>query len=203
MSKQEAIDHAAEQLIEAGRLFHQRQWVPATAGNFSALIDANTMLITASGCHKGELNREHLLLADLDGRPFDASRQASYETALHCQLYRFSDQIGAVFHTHSPTNTVLSSHHDSIHLHGYEVLKVLPGISSHDAHYEIPVLTNDQDVPRLATQVALQLQQTPNMAAYLIAGHGLYAWGSTIAEARWRVEAIEFMLECELLDRRK
>jgi len=202
MSRQETIDHAAEQLIEAGRLFHQRQWVPATAGNFSARIDDNTMLITASGCHKGELTRDHLLLADLDGHPLDASRKASYETALHCQLYRFSDQIGAVFHTHSPANTLLSRHHDAIHLHGYEVLKVLPDISSHDAHYEIPVLANDQDIPRLATQVALHLQRSLNIAAYLIAGHGLYAWGGTIAEARWRVEALEFMLECELQDRR-
>lgn len=185
-------------LIEAGKLFHHREWVPATGGNFSARLDDSTMLITASGCHKGELTEDDLLVADLDGRPVDSSRKASYETLLHCQLYRFSPHVGAVFHTHSLANTLLSQHQPSIRLADYELLKVMPGIDTHASSIEIPVFANDQDISRLAALVEVQLQQTPEMAAYMIAGHGLYAWGETVKEARWRVEALEFMLKCEL-----
>ena len=33
---------------------------------------------------------------------------------------------------------------------------------------------------------------------YLIDGHGLYAWGRDMAEARRHLEAFEFLLGCEL-----
>lgn len=191
-------DDMTAALIQAGQLFHQRGWVPATGGNFSSRIDATTMLITASGCHKGELTPADFLVADFDGKPIDSPRKASYETLLHCQLYRMGASIGSVLHTHSIANTVLSMRHDAIRLAGYELLKVLPGISTHDVAIDVPVFENDQDIARLAATVDAQLRKQTQAAAYVIRGHGLYAWGDNVAQARWRVEALEFMFECEL-----
>ncbi len=156
------------------------------------------MLITASGCHKGELEPEHFLVADLDGQPQQLGRRASYETLLHCQLYRLDPAIGAVLHTHSIANTVLSRRYEGVRLAGYELLKLLPGISTHDVAVNIPVFANDQNIARLASTVDAHLRATPQAPAYLIAGHGLYAWGADVDQARWRVEALEFMFECEL-----
>ena len=34
--------------------------------------------------------------------------------------------------------------------------------------------------------------------AYLIEGHGLYTWGQDMQEARRHLEALEFLLACEL-----
>lgn len=191
-------DAPIHDLIEAGRLLHQRGWVPATGGNFSARIDASSMLITASGCHKGELGIDDFLVADLEGRPIGSQRKASYETLLHCQLYRCDPAIGAVLHTHSIANTVLSRRYEGVRLCGYELLKLLPGITTHEAAVTVPVFANDQDIPRLAAAVDAHLREQPLTPAYLIAGHGLYAWGADVRQARWRVEALEFMLECEL-----
>ncbi|MDD3763460.1 MAG: methylthioribulose 1-phosphate dehydratase [Nevskiales bacterium] len=188
----------AEALIAAGHLFHQRGWVPATGGNFSARLDESSMLITASGCHKGELGEHDFLVADFEGVPIGSARKASYETLLHCQLYRFGGGVGSVLHTHSIANTVLSRRFDRIRLEGYELLKLMPGISTHEAVVEIPVFENDQDIARLARVVDDHLSAHPQTPAYLIAGHGLYAWGDHVAQARWRVEALEFMFECEL-----
>lgn len=185
-------------LIGAGQLFHRRGWVPATGGNFSSRLDGATMLITASGCHKGELTPADFLVADFNGKPIDSPRKASYETLLHCQLYKMDGGIGSVLHTHSIANTVLSMQRDAIRLSGYELLKVLPGITTHDVSVDVPVFENDQDIARLAATVDAQLRRQAGAAAYVIRGHGLYAWGDTIAQARWRVEALEFMFECEL-----
>lgn len=193
-----SVATATAALIAAGQLFHARGWVPATGGNFSARLDAQRMLITASGCHKGELQEADFLVADLEGRPLDSPRKASYETLLHCQLYRHDAAIGSVLHTHSVANTVLSRRFERIRLAGYELLKLLPGISTHDAAVEVPVFANDQDIPRLAATVDAHMKRHPQAPAYVIAGHGLYAWGGDVAQARWRVEALEFMFECEL-----
>lgn len=187
-----------ETLIAAGRLFHSRGWVPATGGNFSFRVDAETMAITASGGHKGELRPADIILADLKGRPVDPARKASYETLLHCQLYRRFADCGAVFHTHSVANTVLSRRLDRVNLEGYELLKVLDGIDSHEASVTIPVFPNDQDIARLGATVDALMQDGGGRHGYLIRGHGLYAWGRTLASARHRVEALEFMFECEM-----
>jgi methylthioribulose-1-phosphate dehydratase len=199
------IASLADALIAAGQLFHARGWVPATGGNFSARIGDNRMLITASGVHKGELTRSDFLVADLQGRPEQAGRKTSYETGLHTQLYRFDEKIGAVLHVHSIANTVLSRRLPAVRLSGYELLKLLPGIVDPDVMVEIPVFANDQDIARLSVEIDAHMKsisatsaEQAAVPAYLIAGHGLYAWGETVAQARHRVEALEFMFECEL-----
>jgi methylthioribulose-1-phosphate dehydratase len=188
-------------LIKAGRMFHARGWVPATAGNFSIRLDGKSLAVTTSGRHKGELGRADFMRVDLQGRPLDKGKRASAETLLHCQLYRHAADIGAVLHTHSPASTVLSRKHDSIRLEGYELLKILQGIDTHETAVEIPVFENDQDIGRLSRVVEAHMQTGRAAHAYLIRGHGLYAWGRTVDEARHRVEALEFLFECELSER--
>ncbi len=187
-------------VIDAGRLFHSRGWVPATAGNFSVRLDAGSLAVTTSGNHKGELGPGDFMRVDLQGRALGKGK-SSAETLLHCQLYRHDAAIGAVLHTHSPASTVLSRRHDSIRLEGYELLKIFEGIQTHETVVEVPVFENDQDIGRLSRVVDAHMKTGRALHAYLIRGHGLYAWGRSVDEARHRVEALEFLFECELSER--
>jgi len=198
MSQHEDIPDLSRQMMAAGELFHRRGWVPATGGNFSARLSPYLVLITASGNHKGELGEDDFLVAGLDGKPLEALRKASYETLLHMQIYQRMPTAGAVLHTHSPANTVLSRRFSAITLTNYELLKVLPGAPDPQAQVTIPVFANDQNIARLSETVDAHMLKVPETPAYLIAGHGLYAWGKDVAAARHCVEAIEFMLECHL-----
>lgn len=192
----------ADALIRACTLFHQRGWVPATGGNFSARLAPERVLITASGVHKGELTADDFLVVDLHGNPEQSGRKTSYETGLHTQLYRHDPKIQAVMHVHTVANTVLSRQRDTLVLTGYELQKTLPGITDPTAETVIPVFGNDQDIDRLSRQVDRYIKEHSGVPAYLIAGHGLYTWGDSVAQARHRVEALEFMFECELRSRR-
>lgn len=198
MNTTPSIVELARQMIAAGELFHTRGWVPATGGNFSVRLDAERVLITASSNHKGELRDEHFLVATLDGKPLEVNRKASYETLLHMQIYQRVPEAAAVLHVHTTANTVLSRRFEFITLTNYELLKVLPGAPDPQAEVNIPVFANDQDIARLSAAVDAHMVKMPATPAYLIAGHGLYAWGKDVAEARHRVEAIEFLLECHL-----
>lgn len=193
----------ADELIEAGRFFFERGWVPATSGNFSARLDPERLLITVSGRHKGRLTADDLMHVDAHGRALQPGRRASAETGLHLQLYARDPGIGAVLHTHSVQATVLSMlTGDALVLRDLEVLKAFPGIATHESRVRVPVLANDQDISRLATRVAAALDADPGCCGYLIAGHGFYTWGATVADAVRHVEAFEFLFECETLMQR-
>ena len=144
------------------------------------------------------------MVVDLDGRPVATEQRPSAETVLHTRLYRRDAGIGCVLHTHSLVQTVASrvfAPSGGVRLEGYELAKAIAGTTTHEAVIELPVLANSQDMPATAGQVEALLDAGP-LSGYLIAGHGLYAWGRDLAEARRHLEAFEFMLACELELRR-
>ena len=199
-------DHAMKSsyrqaLIAAGVLFDRRGWVPATGGNFSVRLGSDLVMVTGSGVHKGELRDSDFLEVALDGRVLGDGKP-SYETGLHLQVYRRLSAVGAVLHVHSIANTVLSRSTDKLSLCGYELQKTLPGGPDPASCVEVPVFDNDQDIEKLSQCVDQYMKAHPLMPAYLIAGHGLYTWGDNVAQARYRVEALEFMFACELQEQR-
>lgn len=201
-----AVDYTdqAQALVELGREFHARGWVPATSGNFSARVDAERIAITVSGRHKGRLTPDDIMLADLDGNSLSAGKKPSAETLLHTAIYRRFPYVGGVLHTHSVAATVISQVAGGwLTLQGYELLKIFEGIDTHETHIRVPIFPNDQDMLRLADKVDAWIAEHGAIRAYLIAGHGLYTWASDVRHAGLQVEALEFMLECELMRRRK
>jgi methylthioribulose-1-phosphate dehydratase len=196
----QAILMAVTELAATGRAFSARGWVPATSGNFSRRIGEAAVLVTASGTEKGELTPADFLRIDLDGAPLDElGPRPSAEAPLHGAIYRRFAGARAVLHVHAPATTAISlGRRDAVTLTGYEMLKALAGVTTHEHVETIPIVPNDQDTTRLAAAAGDQLDRTPDAHAYLIAGHGLYTWGSSVAEARRHVEALEFLFECEL-----
>ena len=73
------------------------------------------------------------------------------------------------------------------------MLKGLRGVTTHDTQIDLPIIANDQDLERLSSTAEQLLKQAPH--GLLVAGHGLYAWGDSLQEARRHVEILEFLLE--------
>ncbi|BDG70766.1 methylthioribulose 1-phosphate dehydratase [Roseomonas fluvialis] len=196
---------AAAAIVAAGRRMDAQGWVPATAGNFSARLADGTIAVTRSGCHKGFLGTDDVIRVDAAGAPLDPGARPSYETLLHCGIYRRFPGAGAVLHGHSVANTVLSRRAGSaIRLAGYELLKAFPGGPTHDTAADLPVVDNDQDIARMQAGLDALWDATPDAPpGYLIRCHGVYVWGADMDAALMRLEALEFMLLCELEDGRR
>jgi methylthioribulose-1-phosphate dehydratase len=190
--------HAAV-LAEIGRRMDGRGWVPGSAGNLSARIDDSAIAITRSGVHKGRLTTADIIAVGYDGKGLGAELKPSAETLLHCQLYRLFPRVGAVLHGHSVAATVLSMQ-GPITFSNYEILKAF-GFATHELDVALPVYENDQDIARLADFIEPLLVREPPIG-YVIAGHGVYSWGTSAEHAYWRLEALEFLLSCELERRR-
>ena len=191
----------AREIAQAGLQLAALGWTPATSSNFSMRLDAGHLAITVSGRDKGALTPGDVMVVDLDGRAVGTEARPSAETALHTQVYRRFPAAGAVLHTHSRTQTVASrlfAPAGVLALAGYELLKAFPGYATHDARMEIPVFPNTQDMPELVARVDRWLDAGKPLHAYLIDGHGIYTWGRDMPETRRHLEALEFMLACEL-----
>lgn len=202
-----------DQLRAIGREFHARCWSLGTSSNYSivASSDPLELLITASGKDKSALGPDDFVRVDATGRVIDGStRKSSAETLLHCLIADIvptlgGGPIGAVLHTHSVWSTILSRSDlagGSLRIEGYEMLKGLEGIGTHDTVEDVPIFANGQDMSELAGRIRDRLTaadwsnpKRPPCHGFLLSGHGLYTWGQTLAEARRHIEIHEFLFE--------
>ena len=204
----------AVSLAAIGREFHGRGWALGTSGNFSAVLSRKPLrlAVTPTGVDKSALAPAGILEVDAAGRARNGSGQslksntrspekssgiASAETLLHLTVARFRG-AGAVLHTHSIWGTVLSSeyaHRGGIAIEGYEMLKGLTGVRTHEHREWLPILENRQDRKSLAGSAQRTLEEHPASHGFLLRGHGLYTWGLDLAEAKRHVEILEFLLE--------
>ena len=190
----------SETLVRLGSEFHRRGWVLGTSGNFSAVVERDPLrlFITASSMDKGRLTADHFLEVDQSGRKVNgAAGRPSAETLLHIAVVRETG-AAAVLHTHSVWSTVLSDFHAAaggFFIEGYEMLKGLEGVATHEHCEWIPILENTQDMQALAAQATALLREKPAVHGILIRQHGLYTWGRDLDAAARHIEILEFLFE--------
>jgi methylthioribulose-1-phosphate dehydratase len=190
----------AARLAKTARHFHGRGWLLGTSGNLSAVIQREPLrlVMSPSGVDKGELMPDQMLTIDENARIVNRdSGKPSDESLLHIRIVK-ERGAGAVLHTHSVWNTVLSDLYASdggVKIAGYEMLKGLQGVHTHDHSEWLPIINNSQDMPALAESISQTLNEHKNAHGFLVHRHGLYSWGETLAEAKRHVEILEFLLE--------
>ena len=193
------FDDAAAELVAIGGRFYTRGWVLGTSGNFSAVIShvPLRLAITASTLHKGKLTIGGILEIDDAGRVLAGEGRPSAETQLHLEIVE-RHGAGAVLHTHSVWSTILSdllSRECGVAIEGFEMVKGLDGVTTHEHREWVPIVANDQDMTRLANEVRGVFEKHPAAHAFIICRHGLYTWGRTLADAERHVEILEFLFE--------
>jgi methylthioribulose-1-phosphate dehydratase len=193
----------ASEVAAASRALYARGLMPATSGNVSAVFARNPteLAVTPSGRPKGGLEAEDILRVDSRGRVMEGAGEPSAETPVHLAIVRARD-AGAVVHTHSKAATILSLEISAgLALEGYELLKALSGVRTHEHREWLPSTPNRQDWDAAQGSIEALLGENPECHGFLIRGHGLYTWGEDLAEAFRHSEALEFLLECALLRR--
>jgi methylthioribulose-1-phosphate dehydratase len=201
----QTIEEIAKGLVSVARGFYGRGWLMGTSGNLSAVVEREPLklAITASGVDKGELTAEQVLLVDdrvqlvNESSNKTSSNKPSDESLLHVRIVK-ERGAGAVFHTHSIWNTIYSDLHakyGGVKIEGFEMLKGLAGVRSHEHSEWIPIVDNSQDMPSLADTISKMLNTNPSAHGFLIRRHGLYTWGDDLAQAKRHIEILEFLLE--------
>jgi methylthioribulose-1-phosphate dehydratase len=199
--EREATPAERQSLCDAVREIGAQGWCQGTGGNFSVTLSREPLrlLITRSGANKRHLETGDLMIVGDEGRPVAGeTRKPSAEAALHSRIVSLTG-AGSVLHVHSVPNTLLGEHfakQGGFTLRGYEMLKGLEGITTHEAEVFVPVIPNNQDMAPLSEEIGRLLDEHPRLHGFLLAGHGLYTWGESLAQAQRHVEIYEFLFEC-------
>jgi methylthioribulose-1-phosphate dehydratase len=192
------VSEINEQLVSVAQGLHSRGWLLGTSGNLSAVLEPDPLLlaITPSGADKGELTPDQILTIDEHCLPANGSAgKPSDESPLHVAIVQ-TRNAGAVIHTHSVWSTMLSEiHDDGISIEGFEMLKGLNGVATHEHKEFIPIIENSQEMLSLAQRMTEVLANNPAAHAVLLRRHGLYTWGRNLKEAKRHAEILEFLFE--------
>lgn len=180
---------------------HAKGWATGTGGNFSAVLESDplVLLMAPSGVDKGLVEPADLITVNAAGQVIAGTGTASAETLLHLAIVQATG-AKAVLHTHTVFNTLLSQwdlSQGAVTIRGYEMLKGLEGIKTHESSVKIPVLPNHQDMAYVSAQVQPLLAAESPPYGILLAGHGLYTWGDSLFQARRHLEILEFLFEVE------
>lgn len=200
MSEKSTLPGPSMELAEAGQEFYRRGWVLGTSGNFSALLARKPLrvCVTASGLEKGKLDETNFLELDDDAEILHGFGKPSAETLIHLTIYRFLPKARSILHTHSVWGTILSDHffeQGAINIEGYEMLKGLAGVTTHEHRERVPIVENSQDYVALAHVIENVIRENEDIHGIYLRRHGLYTWGETVADARRHVEIFEFLFE--------
>lgn len=191
-------------LAELIRWMNSKGWSPGTSTNYSLLHpeDSSRIVISKSGIDKTFFAATDFLEIDRNGQPtteFEGIKPSA-ETLIHCELYELFPETKFILHSHSLASTVLSDlslNTGELVFSGYEVLKGLPNCNTHETSVSLPIFPNDQDMNRFRL-VIRENQSKLLKNGFLMAKHGLYTWGTSLAEAKRHLEIYEFLLACEL-----
>lgn len=194
------VDEITAGLASVAKSFHARGWLLGTSGNLSAVVQREPLRLamSPSGVDKGELRADQLLSIDENARNVGQhAGKPSDESLLHVRIVK-ERGAGAVLHTHSIWNTILSDVYapeGGVKIEGYEMLKGLQGVRTHEHAEWLPIVENSQDMPALAGTIAQTLNRYGAAHGFLVRRHGLYSWGDDLAQAKRHIEILEFLLE--------
>lgn len=164
-------DYNAE-LREAGRTLSNLGLVRATAGNLSARVSEDRILITTTGSRLENLTDGDLVVIDFEDHVLVGAGQPSTEYKAHLEIYKRRQDVVSIAHTHSAYATTLACLKKTIKPVNPEAEDILGVVGLCP---DIP-----HGTPELAEGVAEALG---NGRAVLIERHGVIAAGGSVQEA--------------------
>lgn len=148
--------------------------VKGTSGNISGRED-DKVVIKPSGVEYDELSPDNLVVVDIDGEVLEGDLKPSVDTGAHLRIYRESDSVGGIIHTHSTYATAFAAAGREIPVYVTELADVFGDT--------IPV---SEYVPPGSEAIGREFAantKDEKFQALLIKNHGLFAAGHAPSDA--------------------
>lgn len=194
-------DEQKKNLAKVIRSLNKKGWSPATSTNYSFRIleEQDSIIVSRSGVDKAFFTKNDFIEVDRKGNPLPdyINQRPSAETLIHCTIYNLFPETQVILHSHSVYPVLWSMKlQGQIVFQGYEVQKGFDGQTSHSNEVSIPILENSQEMIEFSKWMEERSLELNNHC-FLINGHGTYAWGKTLFEAKRHLETLDYLCELE------
>lgn len=184
-------------LIDACQWMNDQRYSPATSGNYSLRIDAESIYVSASGVDKGRMREEDFIQMGIDGSYDHLGPKPSDEALIHAKILELNSEDNCVLHSHSIPSTALTMFikDDKLEFQGFELQKAFSNVLSHEEKIVIPIYENTQDIESFAKMLGDHwLPGFDKVPCLILRGHGVYVWAESIHKAKRYLEGIEFLM---------
>lgn len=178
-----------EEIVQYGKMLHERGFVAAMDGNLSVRLKDNRILVTPTCLSKGSMKPADLVIVDFEGNHVSGRRNVTSEIGMHLLIYRMRQDVQAIVHAHPPTATGFAA--AGMALTEPLVCEVVMGLGC------IPLA-------RYGTPGTSELAQTlepyvPGYDAILMSNHGVVVYGDTLEHAYMKMETVEHFAQIALV----
>lgn len=171
-------------------MMYERGMVNAYEGNISARA-GDKVYITPSGVCKGDLTTAMLIESDMTGNTFKGRYKPSSELGMHLKIYELRKDVSAVIHNHATYATAFALARKPIETKGYAEPIIL--------FKSVPVA--DYGTPGTDKISAGFSKVIYDTDIFLLANHGIIAYGTGLKEVFYNIEAVEKTAKTLLLAR--
>lgn len=168
------LESLREEVYETLVKLPENDLVRGTSGNVSGR-DGDRVVIKPSGVEYDELTPDTLVVVDIDGDVLEGDLNPSVDTEAHLRIYRESDELGGIIHTHSTYATAFAALGREIPMYVTELADLFGDT--------IPV---SEYVPPGSEDIGQQFAahtDDERFQALLMKNHGLFAAGETPSDA--------------------
>lgn len=176
-----------ERVLKANLLLPKYDLITFTWGNVSEIDrELGVVAIKPSGVDYDEMTEDSIVIVDLEGNVIEGSLKPSSDLMTHLEIFKASDAIGGVVHTHS-------RHATSFAQAGKPIVAL--GTTQADYFYgDVPCtrpMTNDEIqkdyelntgkvIVETFKDLSLEMSEVPGVLVY---SHGPFVWGSDCLNA--------------------
>jgi methylthioribulose-1-phosphate dehydratase len=199
------INSDLKNLVHYSKLYYNRGWLNATAGNLSILNrNIGELWITASGRDKSSLTTNDFVLFESNEpnkNEYPDYRKPSAEISIHLSIYSLIPEANCVLHVHTPHSCVIDigltskNSNKMILLPNSELIKAF-GDFRESPNLSFLIVHNFGEVQMIADEFYRTFERSkPEVPFFIIENHGITVWGKDVDEANKHLEAAEFILQ--------
>jgi L-ribulose-5-phosphate 4-epimerase len=171
------LDDLSRRVVEVARGLFENKLVVSTFGVVSARIpNTDYVLITPSGFSKARLDKENLIIVDLEANLVQGKFRPSVETPMHTHIHKRRPDLSTVIHTHSPMACAFAAANMDIPCVSAEQAFYLGGRVPVVRKYSLPGTTEESEHENI-------VRALENINAVLMRKHGAVIVGKTPEEA--------------------
>jgi len=171
------LDDLKHRVLEVSRGLFENRLVVSTFGVVSTRIpNTDLVLITPTGFSKARLDKDNLIIVDLEANLVRGRFRPSVETPMHTHIHKRRPDLSTVIHTHSPMACAFAAADMEIPCVSAEQAFYLGGRVPLVREYSLPGTTKPNELENIVE--ALQ-----NINAVLMRKHGVVVVGKTPEEA--------------------